>query len=277
MASGNYSNSEQSFNGFNSDDINDHHDNSNELNDSDLDISSIQPSDSDDGQSDIDISSVESSDDNDDTASESSIQSTGENDNDDGEWLVTYDPVWTTDLENFEVPYFTSYTGSLMPPDFDCQTSHLIDYFRLFYTQYLADLLVTHTNSYHAWCVENKQILTPDYKDKLWYNVTSSEMQAHLGLNILFGLSPSACTRDYWSSDAFLGNTFVKNMPEKQFEKITQYLHCSDRRSKPPKGTLNFDRLYKIREFITSLSKTFQQYQSPSKYCAIDEAMVRSM
>ena len=75
-----------------------------------------------------------------------------------------------------------------------------------------------------------------------------------------------------------LHNTFVKNiMPEKQFEKITQYLHCSDRRSEPPKGTLNFDRLYKIREFITLFSKTFQQYQSPSKYCAIDEAMVRSM
>ena len=102
MASENYSDSEQSFNGFNSDDINDHHDNSNELNDSDLDISSIQSSDSDDGQSDIDISSVESSDDNDDTTSESSIQSTGENNKDDGEQLVTYDPVWTTDLESLK-------------------------------------------------------------------------------------------------------------------------------------------------------------------------------
>ena len=113
-----------------------------------------------------------------------------------------------------------------------------IDYFRLFYTQYLADLLVTHTNAYHTWCLENKWILTPDYQDKVWYNVTFSEMQAYLGLNILFSLSPSAHTRDYWSSDPFLGNTFVKNiMPEKWFEKITQYLHCSNRRSKPPKGS----------------------------------------
>ena len=150
MASGNYLDSEESFNGFNSDDINDYHNNANKLNDSDLDISSIGSSDNDDGQPDIDISSVESSDDNDDTASESSIESTGENGNDDGEQLVTYD------LENFQVPYFTSYMGSLLPPDFDCQTSHPIDYFRLFYTQYLADVLVTHTNLYHAWCVENR-------------------------------------------------------------------------------------------------------------------------
>ena len=216
MASVNYSDSEESFNGFNSDDINDYHDTGNEINDSDLDISSIGSSSDDDGQSDIDISSVESSDDNDDTASESSIESTGENGNDDDEQSVTYNPVWTTDLENVQVPYFTSYTGSLLPPEFDCQTSHPIDYFSLFYTQYLVDLLVTHTNLYHAWCVENKQILTPDYEDKLWYNVTSSEMQTYLGLNIMFGLSPSAHTRDYWSSDAFLGNTFVKNtMPKK--------------------------------------------------------------
>ena len=43
------------------------------------------------------------------THSESSIESTGEDGNDDGEQLVTYNPVWTTDLESFQVPYFTSY------------------------------------------------------------------------------------------------------------------------------------------------------------------------
>ena len=153
MATGNDTDSDQSFNGFNSDDINDYHYKVNKLNDSVLEILSISSSDDDDGQSDIDISSVNSSDDNNNTQSESSI---GEDGNDDGEQLVTYDPVWITDLENFQVPYFTSYMGSLLPHDFDCHTSCPIDYFRLFYTQYLADLLVTHTNAYHTWCVENR-------------------------------------------------------------------------------------------------------------------------
>ena len=58
MATGNDTDSDQSFNRFNSDDINDYHDKVNELNDSDLDISSIGSSDDDDEQSDIDISSV---------------------------------------------------------------------------------------------------------------------------------------------------------------------------------------------------------------------------
>ena len=135
-----------------------------------------------------------------------------ENDDEGHEQLVTCNPLWTTDLEDFQLPYFTSYMGSLLPPDFDKSTATPLDYFRLFYTQYLADLIVMHTNSYHTWCVENRRILTADYNDKLWYDVTYSEMQVYLGLNILFGLSPSARTRDYWSSDAFLGNTYVKNI-----------------------------------------------------------------
>ena len=119
MASVNYSDSEESFNGFNSDDINDYHDTGSVINDSDLDVSSIGSSDVDDGQSDIDISSLESSDNNDDASSQLGIESTVENNDDDGKDLFTYTPVWTTDLQDFVVPYFTSYTGSLLPPDFD--------------------------------------------------------------------------------------------------------------------------------------------------------------
>ena len=83
------------------------------------------------------------------------------------------------DLQNFVVPYITSYMGSLLPPHFDQAASGPIEYFNLFYTKYLADLLVTHTNSYQKWCIENKWILTPDYQDKLWYDVKYSEMQAY--------------------------------------------------------------------------------------------------
>ena len=66
-------------------------------------------------------------------------------------------------------------------------------------------------------------------------------------------------------------------MPEKWFEKITQFVHALNRIAEPAKGIPNFDKLFKIREFITAFSQKFQEYQSPSKYCAIDEAMVRSM
>ena len=147
MASVNYSDSDESFNGFNSDDINDYQDTGNVINDSDLDVSSTGSSHVDDGQSDIDILSLEPSDNNDDASSQLGIESTVENNDDDGEDLFTYTPVWTTDLHDFVVPYFTSYTGSLLPPDFDRATSGPIEYLNLLYTKYPCRL-VTHTNSY---------------------------------------------------------------------------------------------------------------------------------
>ena len=144
-------------------------------------------------KSDGDISSVGSSSD-DDASSQSDIESAVENENEGHEQLVICNPLWTTDLEDFQLPYFTSYMGSLLPPDFDKSTATPLDYFRLFYTQYLADLIVTHTNSCHTWCVENRRIVTVDYNDKLWYDVMYSKIQVYLGVNILFGLSPSVGT-----------------------------------------------------------------------------------
>ena len=68
----------------------------------------------------------------------------------------------------------------------------------------------------------------------------------YLDLLILFGLSPSARTRDYWSSDPFLGNDYVKKfMMEKRFEKIMQYFNCLDRSSEPLRGSLTMIRCSK--------------------------------
>ena len=115
------------------------------------------------------------------------------------------------------------------------------------------------TNDYSQWYQDNKRIIDPDYIDRLWYPVSRQEMSAYLGLLILFGLSQSARTRDYWSSDPFLGNNCVKKiMTEKRFEKITKYFHCLDRSSEPLRGNPNYDPLFKTRKFITSLSLSYQ-------------------
>ena len=114
MAMPNYLDSEESFDGFDPDNINNCHDRAIEIGESDLDISSIGSS-SDDG------SDIKSS-------FEMRMKAMK---------LVTCNPVWTTDLENFQVPYFTSYRGFMLPQEFDKSTAAPIDYFRLFYTQYM--------------------------------------------------------------------------------------------------------------------------------------------
>ena len=80
MESPNYPDSEESFDGFDSDDINDCHDRAIVI-----------------GESDIDISSIGSFDD-DDASSQSDIESPVENNNQGQEQLVTCNSLWTTHL-----------------------------------------------------------------------------------------------------------------------------------------------------------------------------------
>ena len=63
-------------------------------------------------------------------------------------------------------------------------------------------------------------------------------------------------------------------MTEKRFEKIMQYFHCLDRSSEPPRGSPNYDLLFKTRKFITPLSLSYRQFMRLAKFSAVDEAMV---
>ena len=73
MTTPNYYDSEESFDGFDSDDINDSHNRANEIGESHSDISSIRSSD--------------------DASSQLDFESTVKNDNDNGEQLVMSNPV----------------------------------------------------------------------------------------------------------------------------------------------------------------------------------------
>ena len=63
-------------------------------------------------------------------------------------------------------------------------------------------------------------------------------------------------------------------MPLKVFEKLTEYLHVADRESEPPRGSDEFDRLFKIRPVLNVIAKNFAQYYKPSRDQAIDEGMI---
>ena len=59
----------------------------------------------------------------------------------------------------------------------------------------------------------------------------------------------------YWHKDMFLGNDGIKRtMPISRYEKLTQYLHVSDRASEP-RHEGAYDKLYKIRPIITMTKK----------------------
>ena len=219
--------------------------------------------DSDIDNADIDISDV--------TSSDSNLES--ENDDQDAPMI---NPEWAKEYSNFNVPEFTADTGPRLHHDFPATSEATpLDYFELYFNQQLMELIEKGTNDYSQWYQTNKRIINPDDTDRLWYPISRQEISAHLGLLILFGLSPSVRTRDYWSSDPFLGNDYVKKiMTEKRFETITQYFHCLDRGSEPPRGSPNYDPLFKTRKLITSLSLSYRQFIRLTKFSAVHEAMV---
>jgi hypothetical protein len=193
-----------------------------------------------------------------------------------GLYIPSTEPNWVAD--NFvspEIPRFMRYTGPTLPMFFARQTSTPLEYFQLFFSDKVLERIVENTNNYVLWYQGIQRVLHPGYVDKKWTDISLSELKAYLGCLILMGLSPTKRVRHMWSKDEFLGNPFIKKtFTETRFLKISQYFHVSNRFKEPKRGTNDFDKLYKIRWLMNHLGRKFQEYQSPSKKCAIDEAMV---
>ena len=184
-------------------------------------------------------------------------------------------PVWTRNFQYVHVPPFTGTTGVTLPPNFDEQSSE-IEIFKLFFSQDVIEMITRNTNSYAQFVIEQKKIRNPNYTDKNWTgDITEEDICAYYGLCCFFGLSPSPRYKTYWSSDPFLGNEGVKStMTKTMYEKITEYLHVSDRRSELQRNDPNYDHLQKVRPLLNHMSKAFPKFMKCSPEQAIDESMI---
>ena len=218
--------------------------------------------------SDIEISSVslEESDHDEDFGEERDLSDSGE-----------YIPTWSQNLEEIDVDQFLGESGPNLPENFNLQTALSVEYFRLFFPDSLFDDITEYTKRYAKWKIREKQWQNPLYVDKVWKadDLDSARMRAYFGVNIMMGISALPQYTLYWSNDEFIGNTGIKEtMPLKVFEKLTEYLHVADRESEPPRGSDEFDRLFKIRPVLNVIAKNFAQYYKPSRDQAIDEGMI---
>lgn len=205
-----------------------------------------------DSDSDISISSVSS---NDDTEID----------------ISDYTPLWTKKFEDFHVPSFYRECGPVLPQDFDTETAKAIDYFQLFLSAELWDMVTKFTNEFAANKIAQKKRTDPTYSDKLWVDVTAEEIKAYTGLCILMGVNPIPQYRMYWSKDMYIGNKGIQSvMSSRCYEKITQYLHVSTH-DLPQRGEPGFDKLGKIRKFMQVISDKFLQLYKPERNQTIDE------
>ena len=222
--------------------------------------------------SDIEISSVSSIDSSDSESSDS-----------DAGYDVGYEPkykidppVWTRNYQYVHVPQFSEPTGPRLPANFDTNSACEIDYFSLYFTDDLFEQITRNTNIYAQFVIDQKKRRNPNYRDKNWQkDVSTQDMKAYYGLCFIFGLNPSPRYKMYWSRDPFLGNPGVQStMTKTLYEKITEYLHVSDRRAELPRNAPNHDHLQKVRILLDHMGTTFPKYMRCTQEQAIDEGMV---
>ena len=164
------------------------------------------------------------------------------------------------------IPSFSQAVGpaNVMPRE-----SLALDFFQLFVDNRMLGNIIRETNRYAC------QLLQARNKDvRSWKEVSLEELKAFLGLLIAMSIHRLPSFRDYWSSDWVLGvPEFAKVMPRNRFLEIWNNLHLCDNSKMPQRGEPNFDKLFKVREFLNDLNTNFRINYNPHREQAVDEAI----
>ena len=115
----------------------------------------------------------------------------------------------------------------LLPPTFST-TTHPFDYFALFFTHSLFQLITKHTNEYVA-----IQRIQAGQGDREWYNLVVEELYVFIGAIIYMGIYTEPSIPMYWNTDPTKGpiHTIKSHITLNRFQQIKRYCYISDSRA----------------------------------------------
>uniref|UniRef100_A0A2H1W609 SFRICE_037012 n=1 Tax=Spodoptera frugiperda TaxID=7108 RepID=A0A2H1W609_SPOFR len=170
--------------------------------------------------------------------------------------------VWETKSETHDIPVFEK---GFKPKANDTHKTSPLSIFERLFPDELIVIIVEQTNRY-----------AHQKNSKNWKPVTQQDIKAYLGVLILMGLNPLPDMELYWSSDPFYYNKEIAQVfPIVRFKKITENLHLNDNEMEPPRGSSEYDKLYKLRPLLTELNTVYQREAFNSAVQSIDECMVK--
>ena len=144
-----------------------------------------------------------------------------------------------------------------------------LDFFSLFFTPEVWQLLVSQTNLY----AEQKR---GPRESSVWYPVTVDEMKAWLSLYLDMGLVTKPSISSYWSTEAVLSSPFFPSvMSRTRFLQILRYLHFADNTLTPAPDSEGYNKLYKIQPFLDLVVARFQEVYTPERQLAIDATLIK--
>ncbi|XP_022906716.2 piggyBac transposable element-derived protein 3-like [Onthophagus taurus] len=172
------------------------------------------------------------------------------------QWSTNFSPSISDSVFNQETGPTESITNLASPSPYDL--------FKTFIDDEIIDSLVFPTNLYAQ--QSGKRYIPTDRK----------EMETFLGINIMMGIKRLPRYRDYWSSEIDLNDAFIsKLMPLNRFSWLLGNLHLNDNSLQPRRSDPTFDKLYKLRPFLNSISKNFRSSFKPNPDMAVDESMIK--
>ena len=115
-----------------------------------------------------------------------------------------------------------------------------------------------------------------DEKFSKWTQVTVEELRAFFGFAILMGINSLPSIKDYWKRDSlFHYPAIADRITRDRFLEISRYLHFVDNDTLQPRGSNGYDKLGKVRPFLTHFADKFAGLYQPNKEVAVDEAMIK--
>lgn len=138
------------------------------------------------------------------------------------------------------------------------------DLFSLLFDEQIINEIVFQTNLY------------AQQSGKRYVPVSSTEINAFLGINLLMGIKKSPSYRDYWSSAPDLNDSYIsKLMTVNRFGWILSNLHLNDNSVIPVRGSPGYNKLYKLQPYLDKLQNNFKKCFQPSRILSVDESMIK--
>ena len=146
----------------------------------------------------------------------------------------------------------------------------------MYFSDDVFENIVTNTKKFVQFSVNQKHLTQPDFVEKYLTDTNLNEMKAYFGLAIMFGVLGQNRYKNYWSSNQFLGNKSVQNvMTLRRYQKLSEYLHISERELEKPDGHPEYDELVKVQWLLNHVLEMFPKYKHPECHQTIEKGMVK--
>jgi hypothetical protein len=162
-----------------------------------------------------------------------------------------------------------------LPPNFP-STAGPYDYFTLFFTPALLQIITSNTNQY----ANLQRMRVKQERAREWRDLILEELFVFIGVLIYMGIHEEPRINMYWHQDKKRGpiHTVSDHITLNRYEDIKRYCHISSSTDDERLGRhlpTNTIWWYKVEPLASEIQAACQRYYSPSSEVSIDELMVR--